>query len=84
MSTQPQPFPASPQMQKEEKERKAARAARRSDAMYLGGAALVTAGAAMFQIRLGLIVAGAFVLMEPVIQIVVSFIRGVRTPSRGR
>lgn len=84
MSTQPQQFPSSPQMRKEVQERKAARAAKRSDALYFAGATLVTAGAAMFRVRDGLIVAGAFLLLLPLMELIASFIRGLRTQPRSR
>ena len=84
MSTQPQQFPASPQMRKEEQERKTARAAKRSDALYFAGAALVTVGASLFRIRTGLIAAGCFLLLLPVLEIGGIFIRSLRPASRNR
>ena len=85
MSANPQSFPASPQMKKEEAERKLARAARRSDALYFSGAILCTMGAGMYQIRIGLIVAGCFLLLIPMIELAASFIRGLRpAPTRNR
>jgi hypothetical protein len=85
MSTQPQAFPKSSQVLKEEQARKIERAALRSDVLYFSGAALVTAGAALFQARLGLIAAGCFLLLIPLLELVASFIRGLRAaPHRGR
>jgi len=72
-------------MKKEEAERKLAHAARRSDALYFAGAALFTAGAAMYQLRMGLIAAGCFLLLIPVLELAGSFIRGLRpAPTRNR
>ena len=84
MSSQPQQFPASPQVKKEELQRKQERAARRSDYLYFAGAALVTAGAARSSLRAGFITAGAFLLLLPLLELVGSFIRGLRGPQRGR
>ena len=83
MNSQMQHFPASPEVRKEEA-RKQARAANRSDALYFAGAALVTAGAAMWRLRDGLIAAGCFLLLLPLLEVFASFIRGLRTPPRGR
>jgi hypothetical protein len=74
MSSQPLPMDRAAQQK---------RAARRSDALYVAGAVLVTVGVGMFRIRLGMIVAGGFCLLLPLLEISGSFIRGLRTPRRG-
>ena len=76
MSSQPQPFPATPQARKQQVERKQAK---RSDVLYFAGAALVTAGASMFHLRDGFLAAGSFLLFLPMLELIASFIRGVRT-----
>jgi hypothetical protein len=82
MSSQPTQMPVSPQVRKDDQERKRARAARTSDLLYFAGAALVTVGAGMHSIRIGLITAGAFLLLMPMLELATSFIRGVRGQRR--
>ena len=78
-----QPMPASPQIRKEEQERLRRRSERRSDVLYFAGAALVTVGVGMIRIRYGLIAAGTFLLLLPLLELATSFIRGLRGQRRG-
>jgi UPF0716 family protein affecting phage T7 exclusion len=77
MSTQPLQMPKT---QAQEAERR--KAGRRSDRMYFSGAALVTAGAALFRVHYGLIAAGLFLLLPPMLELASSFLRGLRLRSR--
>jgi hypothetical protein len=55
-----------------------ARASWRADALYVCGAALVATGLGLVKIRFGLIAAGGFCLLLPVLELTSSFIRGLR------
>jgi hypothetical protein len=46
--------------------------------MYVTGAVLVTAGAAMIRPWAALFAAGAFCLLVPMLQLVTGFVRGLR------
>jgi len=71
----PQP-PAKPAAQQAEEREKHSQ---RADAMYCAGAVLVTAGCLMHSIHDGLIAGGVFLLLLPVLELLGSFIRGLRT-----
>ena len=55
-----------------------ARASRRADALYICGAALVSTGVAHVKVEFGMIAAGGFCLLLPVLELASSFIRGLR------
>jgi hypothetical protein len=78
MSAQPIPIAKQEQIAKKQ------RADFRSDALYVAGAVLVTAGVALIRVRLGLIVGGCFCLLLPLLEIVGSFIKGLRRPALAR
>jgi Flp pilus assembly protein TadB len=84
MSSQPVPInSATPEAKKQAAER----AARRSDFLYFGGALVVTCGVSLYSWRLGIILAGLFLLLIPVLEILASFMKGLRAPTpapRGR
>lgn len=67
--------------QAEEQRRKAGR---RSDLMYVSGAGLITAGVGLFRIRYGLIAAGVFLLLPPLLELASGFLRGLRYTARIR
>lgn len=71
-------------MKKEEAERKREQAAKRDDLLYFAGSGCVTAGASLFSIRMGFIAAGCFLLLLPVLALISSFVRGMKTQPRGR
>jgi hypothetical protein len=73
MSTQPLQMPNKAQAEAQRK-----KSGRRFDMMYLSGAALVTTGATLFRFRLGFIAAGAFLLFPPMLELLSSFLRGLR------
>ena len=54
------------------------RAEFRSDALYVAGAVLVTTGVSMVRIRWGLIAAGFFCMLLPLLELATGFIRGLR------
>jgi hypothetical protein len=55
-----------------------ARASWRADALYVCGAAMVSAGVGLVKVEFGLIAAGGFCLLLPVLELTSSFIRGLR------
>ena len=72
MSTSPVP------KQREQLDAKArARVSWRADALYICGAVLVTAGVGLVKVKFGLITAGGFCLLLPVLELTSSFIRGL-------
>lgn len=76
--------PAGPKQKQEEIAQKKQRAERRSDVLYIIGAALVVAGIAMIRAKFALITAGAFCLIFPVLELTTGFIRGLRAPLTPR
>jgi hypothetical protein len=76
MSAQPVPID---KQQEEVKRRR--RAEFRSDALYVAGALLVTAGMAMIRIRWGFIAAGLFCMLLPLLELATGFIRGLKAPA---
>lgn len=80
MSSQPLQMPNTRQSLEEQRRK---RAGRRADLMYFSGAVLVTAGAGLFQLRIGLLTAGTFLLFPPLLELASSFLRGLRN-SRSR
>jgi hypothetical protein len=80
MNPQPIAVP-SPDRKRDDAELKAAakkRAERRSDVLYIAGAALITIGAGMIRIYLAPIAAGCFAMLLPMMEVVTAFVRGVR------
>ena len=75
MSTQPFPVRDTRVTRQAEARKKAERI---SDALYFGGAAVVTAGVSFYGARYGLIAAGAFCMFIPLLEVLGSFIRGIR------
>jgi hypothetical protein len=76
MSSNPVPINRQQREQLDAKARK--RASWRADALYVCGAALVTSGVGLAKIKFGLIAAGGFCLLLPVLELTSSFIRGLR------
>lgn len=73
------------QKQKQEEAAQAKRRSElRSDALYIVGAMLVTAGVAMVRVKLALMTAGAFCLLFPLLELATGFIRGLRIPPQLR
>lgn len=60
------------------------RHARRADALYVAGAALVTLGAGMIRFYLAPIAAGCFCLVFPAIDLLLGFSRGARAAATPR
>ncbi len=79
MSAQPIPID---KLQLEAKRR---RAEIRSDALYVSGALMVSAGLGLIRVHFGLIAAGGFCLILPCLELATGFIRGLKAPlPRGR
>lgn len=76
MSSSPVPINRQQREQLEAKAR--ARSSWRADALYICGAALVSAGVGLVKVQFGLIAAGGFCLLLPVLELTSSFIRGLR------
>jgi len=76
MSTQPTPMPK-PAPTKEERQK---RQEKLSDRMYFLGAAAIALGFGFFHPRpaFGLIAAGAFLALPPLLDLLSAFIRGIR------
>lgn len=58
------------------------RQARRSDLLYIAGAALVTAGVGLVKLKFAPIAAGAFCLLPPLLELAIGFVRGVRATAK--
>lgn len=79
MSTQPIPIA---QQSKEQQLQAKLRADFRSDMLYVAGGVLVSIGAGIIRVRYGVISAGAFCLLPPVLELASGFIRGLRVARR--
>lgn len=85
MSTQPiRPLPTPERSKAEEIAKKKRRAEIRTDALYVAGALLVTAGVAKIRPSWGLIAAGFFCMLLPLLELATGFIRGLRMPLSRR
>jgi hypothetical protein len=79
-----QPVSINRQQQTEELKAKRQRAERRSDALYVAGAVLMSAGLGWIRIYLALIALGIFCLVFPALELITGFIRGLRSPGGRR
>ena len=70
------------QKAKSDHELQAKRQERRSDALYIAGAAVVTLGVGLMEWKWALIVGGAFLLLTPMLGLASSFIKGLRVVVR--
>jgi hypothetical protein len=77
MSAQPIPI-----TKQEELAQKKRRAEFRSDALYIAGSLLVTAGVSLVHISWGLVTGGCFCMLLPLLELATGFIRGLKTPRR--
>jgi hypothetical protein len=81
--TQAAPTPIS-QPEREKLAIAAKRKDQRSDILYYAGSALVAVGLGTIRIGFGLIAAGAFCLLPPVLELASGFLKGLRAPrARG-
>lgn len=84
MSAQPiqpiRPSVTPERAKQEELAKKKRRSELRTDALYIVGALLVTAGIATLRISWGLIAAGFFCMLLPLLELATGFIRGLRIP----
>ena len=81
MSTQ-QPVPISqPTTQAEDAKIQRRRAERRSDALYVAGGVLISAGLGFVRFYLAPIALGVFCLVFPALELTTGFIRGLRAAA---
>jgi hypothetical protein len=73
MSAQPMPRPV-PEQEIERRKKHSNKA----DVLYVVGALLVTAGVSLIKVHYGLIVAGGFCMLMPLLELAVGFVRGIK------
>lgn len=69
---------------KEQREQARRRAEIRSDVLYATGGVLVSIGLGMIRVRYGLIAAGGFCLLAPLLELASAFLKGLRAPRAAR